>query len=70
MKTHRFVLEKYHGPKSRTMCPHCKRYKCFTRYVDLEGKYTFPTEGEGATMRIVVVIILLQKLFLSKTQRR
>lgn len=44
MKTHRFVLEKYHGPKSRTMCPHCKRYKCFTRYVDLEGKYTFPTE--------------------------
>lgn len=44
MKTHRFVLEKYHGPRSRTMCPHCKRYKCFTRYVDLEGKYTFPME--------------------------
>lgn len=40
----RFVLQKYTGPRSRGVCPRCKGFKCYTRYVDLVGKYVFPIE--------------------------
>lgn len=32
--THRYMLQPYAGPKSRTDCPACGKPRCFTRYLD------------------------------------
>jgi hypothetical protein len=40
---YRFSLQKGGGSK-KTSCPKCGGRKCFTRYVDNEGQYTFPDE--------------------------
>ena len=34
--THRYILEPYRGPKSRYLCPNCRRRNEFTRYLDTE----------------------------------
>jgi len=39
---HRFRLEKYKNPSSKHVCPQCGHKGCFVRYIDIEGKITFP----------------------------
>ncbi len=39
--TYRFHLQKYR-PGSKIACPACNRHRCFMRYVDEEGRVTFP----------------------------
>lgn len=39
---YRFQLEKYKNPGSKHECPQCGHQKCFVRYIDNEGKITFP----------------------------
>jgi hypothetical protein len=39
--THRFSLQKG-GSIKKISCPNCGKHKCFTRYIDTEGRYTFP----------------------------
>ncbi len=39
---YRFQLEKYSGIVSRHTCPQCKQKRSFTKYIDKEGKITFP----------------------------
>lgn len=42
MSEYRFHLQKY-KTGSKLACPHCKKIRCFVRYVDEEGKITFPS---------------------------
>lgn len=42
MKEYRFILEKYKGRATRYTCPNCGKPRCFTRYIDKEGKINFP----------------------------
>ena len=42
---HTYRLEKYHGTASRHRCPHCNRPRCFTLYVDAQGRPLHPTVG-------------------------
>lgn len=44
MKDYRFILKPYKGPADRDECPNCHRMRCFSRYIDTEGKITFPPE--------------------------
>ena len=41
-----YTLQKYGGPSTRYTCPQCKRPRCFTLYVDEEGKPLAPTVGK------------------------
>jgi hypothetical protein len=42
--THRFTLQPYVGPKSRTTCPACAKPRCFTRYLDTTTGELLPDE--------------------------
>ena len=43
MSGYRFHLQKYKsGRNSKLTCPQCSRKQCFVRYIDEEGKITFP----------------------------
>ena len=42
MSDYRFRLQPYKGISSRCTCPECKQKRCFTRYIDTEGKILFP----------------------------
>lgn len=42
MSDNRFILQPYKGRTTRYECPSCHRSRCFTRYIDTEGKLTFP----------------------------
>lgn len=42
MSDFRFILQPYKGPDTRHECPSCHRQHCFSRYIDTEGKVTFP----------------------------
>ena len=42
MSNYRFKLEPYKGVRTRHTCPACERPRCFSRYVDTEGKIEFP----------------------------
>jgi hypothetical protein len=42
--THRFTLQPYTGPKSRTTCPACGTLRCFTRYLDTSSGELLPDE--------------------------
>lgn len=42
MEQQRFILQKYKGPATRHECPQCHDRRSFTRYIDTEGKITFP----------------------------
>ena len=39
---HRFTLQPYAGPKSRTTCPACNKPHCFTRYLDTDTGELLP----------------------------
>ncbi|MBU6120007.1 DUF6371 domain-containing protein [Hymenobacter siberiensis] len=41
---HRYTLQPYAGPKSRTMCPACGKPRCFTRYLDTDTGELLPDE--------------------------
>lgn len=41
MSDYRFHLQKYR-PGTKITCPECKKLRCFTRYIDEEGKIEFP----------------------------
>ena len=40
-----YTLQKYRGISSRFTCPHCRRPRCFTRYVDENGNKLDDTVG-------------------------
>lgn len=42
MSDNRFILQPYKGRTTRYECPSCHRSRCFTRYIDTEGKISFP----------------------------
>ena len=43
MKEYRFRLQKHTpGQYNKRCCPECGRSKCFTPYIDMEGRITFP----------------------------
>ena len=44
MTDYRFILEKYHGRESRHTCPNCHKKRCFTRYIDKWGLFSFPDD--------------------------
>jgi hypothetical protein len=44
LTAHRFTLQPYAGPKTRTTCPSCDKARCFTRYVDTETGELLPEE--------------------------
>lgn len=60
MNEYRFHLEKYRLG-NRYTCPNCERKRCFTRYIDAEGKSPSLTMLANATMSIVVGITILLK---------
>lgn len=39
---HRYALQPYAGPKSRTTCPACGKPRCFTRYLDTDTGELLP----------------------------
>jgi hypothetical protein len=41
---HRYRLQPYTGPKSRTTCPACSKPRCFTRYLDNDTGELLPDE--------------------------
>ena len=41
-----FTLEKYHGTKSRHICPNCGRRREFSRYIDANGYYLADDVGK------------------------
>lgn len=59
MNEYRFHLEKYRLG-NRYTCPNCERKRCFTRYIDDEGKVSFP--DLGATDKWKSKIPLLQSV--------
>ncbi len=44
LTAHRFTLQSYAGPKSRTTCPSCDKPRCFTRYLDTNTGELLPNE--------------------------
>ena len=42
--THRYTLQPYAGPKSRTPCPACGKPRCYTRYLDTDTGELLPDE--------------------------
>ena len=42
MSDYRFRLQPYKGISTRHTCPECKLKRCFSRYIDTEGKIQFP----------------------------
>ncbi|MGI4872102.1 MAG: DUF6371 domain-containing protein [Janthinobacterium lividum] len=44
LTAHRFQLQPYAGPKSRTTCPSCGTTRCFTRYLDTDTGELLPDE--------------------------
>ena len=44
LTTHRYTLQPYAGPKSRTSCPACGQAREFTRYVDTDTGELLPDE--------------------------
>lgn len=44
MEQQRFILQKYKGPATRHECPQCYDKRSFTRYIDTDGKITFPED--------------------------
>ena len=42
MSDYRFRLQPYKGISTRHTCPECNQKRCFTRYIDTEGKIEFP----------------------------
>jgi hypothetical protein len=44
LTSHRYALQPYSGPKSRTSCPACSKPRCFTRYLDTETGELLPDE--------------------------
>lgn len=42
MSSYRYILEPYKGIATRHTCPACGQKKCFSRYIDTEGKVSFP----------------------------
>ena len=44
LTAHRFTLQPYAGPKSRTTCPACGKPRCFTRYLDTDTGELLPDE--------------------------
>lgn len=42
MSDYRFRLQPYKGISTRHTCPECKQRRCFSRYIDTEGKIQFP----------------------------
>ena len=43
MNEYRFRLQPYKGISTRYTCPECKQKRCFSRYIDTEGKIQFPS---------------------------
>lgn len=43
MSDYRFRLQPYKGISTRHTCPECKQKRCFSRYIDTEGKIEFPS---------------------------
>lgn len=43
MSDYRFRLQPYKGISTRYTCPECKQKRCFTRYIDTEGRILFPS---------------------------
>ena len=43
MNEYRFRLQPYKGISTRHTCPECKQKRCFSRYIDTEGKIQFPS---------------------------
>ena len=43
MNDYRFRLQPYKGINTRYTCPECKQKRCFTRYIDTEGRILFPS---------------------------
>ena len=43
MSDYRFRLQPYKGISTRYTCPECKQKRCFSRYIDTEGKIQFPS---------------------------
>ena len=43
MSDYRFRLQPYKGISTRHTCPECKQKRCFSRYIDTEGKIQFPS---------------------------
>ena len=39
---HRFILRPYKSVTDRETCPRCHGKRCFSRYIDIEGKIDFP----------------------------
>ena len=44
LTVHRYTLQPYAGPKSRTPCPACGKPRCFTRYLDTDTGELLPDE--------------------------
>lgn len=42
MSENRFILQPYKGRATRHECPSCHQKQCFTRYIDTEGRFSFP----------------------------
>ena len=42
MSAYRYILEPYKGIATRHTCPACEQKKCFSRYIDIENKFSFP----------------------------
>lgn len=43
MSDYRFRLQPYKGISTRHTCPECKQKRCFSCYIDTEGKIQFPS---------------------------
>ena len=43
MNDYRFKLQPYKGISTRYTCPECKQKRCFSRYIDTEGRIQFPS---------------------------
>jgi len=43
MSDYRFKLQPYKGISTRYTCPECKQKRCFSRYIDTEGRIQFPS---------------------------
>ena len=44
LTAHRYTLQPYAGPRSRTTCPACGKPRCFTRYLDTDTGELLPDE--------------------------
>lgn len=60
MSDYRFRLQPYKGISTRHTCPECKQRRCFSRYIDTEGKISFLPMSDDATMSSVAGITMPQ----------